>query len=246
MPETLLVWIEVSFDTIYLIVVWCLVFAMFRRRSVVRPENQRVASLVLNAFALLALGDTAHVGFRVLAYAMGDMATRVSFLGTQFGLLGLGQLTTSITVTLFYVLMLAIWRSRFNKEYGPFEHFLLACAVVRLLLIALPANQWDSVVPPQPWATVRNLPLLIQGLGVAYLILRDAQANKDRTFWWIGIMILVSYACYMAVVLFVQQVSLIGMLMIPKTVAYVAVCLLAYNKLYQAAIAESTSDVKAA
>jgi hypothetical protein len=246
MPETLLVWIEVSFDTIYLIVVWCLVFAMFRRRSVVRPENQRVASLVLNAFALLALGDTAHVGFRVLAYAMGDMATRVSFLGMQFGLLGLGQLTTSITVTLFYVLMLAIWRSRFNKEYGPFEHFLFACAVVRLLLIALPANQWDSLVPLQPWATVRNLPLLIQGLGVAYLILRDAWANKDRTFWWIGIMILVSYACYMAVVLFVQQVPLIGMLMIPKTVAYVAVCLLAYNKLYQAATAESASGVKAA
>jgi len=234
--EKMLMWIEVSFDTIYLIVVWCLVFAMFRRRSVVRPENQRVASLVLNAFALLALGDTAHVGFRVLAYAMGDMAAQVSFLGTQFGLLGLGQLTTSITVTLFYVLMLAIWRSRFNKEYGPFEHFLFACAVVRLLLIALPANQWDSLVPLQPWATVRNLPLLIQGLGVAYLILRDAWANKDRTFWWIGIMILVSYACYMAVVLFVQQVPLIGMLMIPKTVAYVAVCLLAYNKLYQAAI----------
>ena len=236
MSEKMLMWIEVSFDTIYLIVVWCLVFAMFRRRSVVRPENQRVASLVLNAFALLALGDTAHVGFRVLAYAMGDMAAQVSFLGTQFGLLGLGQLTTSITVTLFYVLMLAIWRSRFNKEYGPFEHFLFACAVVRLLLIALPANQWDSLVPLQPWATVRNLPLLIQGLGVAYLILRDAWANKDRTFWWIGIMILVSYACYMAVVLFVQQVPLIGMLMIPKTVAYVAVCLLAYNKLYQAAI----------
>jgi hypothetical protein len=242
----MLMWIEVSFDTIYLIVVWGLVFAMFRRRSVVRPENQRVASLVLNAFALLALGDTAHVGFRVLAYAMGDMAAQVSFMGTQFGLLGLGHLTTSITVTLFYVLMLAIWRSRFNKEYGPFEHFLLACAVVRLLLIALPANQWDSLVPPQPWATVRNLPLLIQGLGVAYLILRDAWANKDRTFWWIGIMILVSYACYMAVVLFVQQVPLIGMLMIPKTVAYVAVCLLAYNKLYQAATAESASGVKAA
>jgi len=244
--EKMLMWIEVSFDTIYLIVVWGLVFAMFRRRSVVRLENQRVASLVLNAFALLALGDTAHVGFRVLAYAMGDMAAQVSFLGTQFGLLGLGQLTTSITVTLFYVLMLAIWRSRFNKEYGPFEHFLFACAVVRLLLIALPANQWDSLVPLQPWATVRNLPLLIQGLGVAYLILRDAWANKDRTFWWIGIMILVSYACYMAVVLFVQQVPLIGMLMIPKTVAYVAVCLLAYNKLYRAATAESASGVKAA
>jgi hypothetical protein len=64
--------------------------------------------------------------------------------------------------------------------------------------------------------------------------LRDSCANKDRTFWWIGIMILVSYACYLAVVLFVQQVPLIGMLMIPKTMAYVVVCLLAYNELFRA------------
>jgi len=47
-------------------------------------------------------------------------------------------------------------------------------------------------------------------------------------------MILVSYACYLAVVLFVQQVPLIGMLMIPKTMAYVAACLLAYNELFRA------------
>jgi hypothetical protein len=147
------------------------------------------------------------------------------------GLRGLGTLATAITVTLFYVLMLAIWRSRFNRQYGPFEHLLLASALVRLLLLALPVNQWDSPVPPQPWSTIRNLPLLVQGLGVAYLILRDARANKDRTFWWIGMMILISYACYAAVVLFVQQVPLIGMLMIPKTVAYMAICLLAYNEL---------------
>jgi hypothetical protein len=233
MPEALQMWVEVSFDIIYLIVIWYLVILMLRHRSVVKPENQRVAWLVLNAFMLLALGDTAHVGFRVLAYAAGDMATQVSFLGTQFGLLGLGELATAITVTLFYVLMLAIWRNRFNKEYGPFVHFLLACTVIRLLLIALPANQWDSLMPPQPWATIRNLPLLIQGMGVAYLFLRDTRASKDRTFTWIAIMILVSFACYMAVILLYQQAPLIGMLMIPKTVAYVVACLFAYNKLYR-------------
>lgn len=233
MSEALRMWVEVSFDIVYLIVVWYLVILMLRHRSVVKPENQRVAWLVLNAFMLLALGDTAHVGFRVLAYAAGDMATQVTFLGTQFGLLGLGELATAITVTLFYVLMLAIWRNRFNKEYGPFEHFMLACAVIRLLLIALPANHWDSLMPPQPWATIRNVPLLLQGLGVAYLFSRDAHASKDRTFTWIAIMILVSFACYMAVILLYQQAPLIGMLMIPKTVAYVVACLLAYNKLYR-------------
>lgn len=233
MPETIRMWIEVSFDILYLIVVWAMVFTMYRRRAVVRPENRRVAGLVMTAFALLALGDTGHVGFRVAAYAMGDPAPQFSSLGMSFGLRGLGTAATAITVTLFYVLMVAIWRYRFDKQYGPFQHLLFAAALVRLVLLSLPVNQWNSPLPPQPWSTIRNLPLLIQGL-VAYLILRDARANKDRAFWWVGTMILASFACYMAVVLFVQQVPLIGMLMIPKTMTYIAVCLLFYRELYKA------------
>ena len=233
MPETIRMWIEVSFDIIYLIVIWIMVSMMFRNRSVVTPDNQRVAKLVMIAFILLALGDTGHVGFRVVAYVMGNPAPQFSFLEMSFGLRGIGTLTTAITVTLFYALMVVIWRYRFNKQYGPFEHLLFASALVRLVLLALPVNLWDSPVSPQPWSTIRNLPLLIQGL-VAYLILRDARTKKDRAFWWMGIMILVSFACYMTVVLFVQQVPLIGMLMIPKTMAYIAVCLLAYNALYKA------------
>jgi len=73
---------------------------------------------------------------------------------------------------------------------------------------------------------------MIQGLGVAYLILWDAIQTKDRTFTWIGIMILISYACYIPVILFVQQVPAIGMLMIPKTLAYVAIAIIAYRALY--------------
>jgi peptidoglycan/LPS O-acetylase OafA/YrhL len=159
----------------------------------------------------------------------------------SFGLRGIGTLATAVTVTLFYVLMVAIRRYRFDKQYGPVEHLLFAAALVRLVLISLPVNLWDSPVPPQPWSTIRNLPLLIQGL-VAFLILRDARAKKDRAFWWVGIMILVSFACYMAVVLFVQQVPLIGMLMIPKTMTYIAVCLLFYNELYKAPPVERVPD----
>jgi len=43
-----------------------------------------------------------------------------------------------------------------------------------------------------------------------------------------------SAACYMAIVLFVQQVPLIGMLMTPKAMTHIAVCLLFYNELYKA------------
>jgi hypothetical protein len=47
-----------------------------------------------------------------------------------------------------------------------------------------------------------------------------------------GMSILVSYACYIPVILYVQRAPMLGMLMIPKTLAYVAIALLAYFDLY--------------
>jgi hypothetical protein len=234
MPENVRMWVEISFNVTYLVVVWSLVVMMWRRRSLVAPRDRPVADLVLWAFALLAAGDTGHVGFRVLAYGLGDLETRFTALGLQFGLVGIGALATAITVTLFYVLVLYMWRARFERTFGWFE-YLLAAPVVRFALMALPANNWNSVEPVQPWSTLRNLPLMLQGLGVAYLILRDAGRARDRTFQWIGASILISYACYMPVIFFVQRVPMIGMLMIPKTVAYVVIAVVAYRALFSPA-----------
>ena len=234
MPEEVRMWVEILFNVAYLIVIWGLVIAMTRRRPMVAPQDRRVADLVRWAFTLLALGDTGHVGFRVMAYGLGGLETSLTVLQVQLGLVGLGALATAVTVTLFYVLMLEVWRARYNKPYGWFGYLLLASSAARLLLMIPAANQWNNVVPPQPWSLYRNLPLMLLGLGVAYLFLRDARAAQDRTFTWMGVMILVSYACYIPVILFVQQVPVIGMLMIPKTLAYVAIGFLAYQELYTA------------
>jgi hypothetical protein len=239
-------WMEITFNVAYLIVVWGLVITMKRREWAVALEDLRVARLIRLAFTLLALGDTGHVGFRVLAYAQGNLEATISIFGLELGLVGLGALSTAVTVTFFYVLMLEVWRTRFGKSYGWFEYLLLAAAALRLLIMIPAANQWNSTVPPQPWSLYRNLPLTILGLGVAYLILRDARRAKDRAFTWIGIMILVSYALYIPVILFVQQVPFIGMLMIPKTMAYVAIGFIAYLSLYRTAPASHLAEVSAA
>lgn len=232
MSESMRMWVEITFNLSYLIVVWGLVILMARRKSEVSFGNRRAANLVIWAFGLLALGDAGHVGFRVLAYALGGLEVQKKVFGLSIGLVGVGALSTAITVTLFYMLVLELWRERFHRSSGWFEYLLLASGALRLALMALPVNDWNSVVPPQPWSIVRNLPLLLQGLGVAYLILRDARLKGDRTFLWVGVSILCSYACYIPVILFVQQVPAIGMLMIPKTMAYVAVGLLVYYDLY--------------
>ncbi len=233
MSESMRIWMEIIFNIVYLIVIWGLVIAMSNRRHLVKSEDQRVADLVMKAFALLALGDTGHVGFRVVAYALGDLEATISMVGIDMGLVGLGALATAITVTFFYVIVLMIWHERYKKPYGWFGILLFAAAVFRLLIMVFPANEWNNLVPPQPWGLFRNLPLMLQGLGVAYLILRDSRAANDRPFIWIGVCILISYALYIPVILFVQQIPLIGMLMIPKTMAYVAIAFIAYNAFYR-------------
>ena len=233
MSETMRMWVEVGFNIVYLVAIWGLVITMTLQRDQVAPADRKVASLVRWAFFLLALGDTGHVGFRLWAYAAGGLESTVTLFGQTVGLVGLGALATAVTVTIFYVLMLTVWHERYQKPYGWFGALLIGAAIVRLLLMLPPQNEWNNVVPPQPWSLLRNLPLIVQGLGVAYLLIRDARPRHDRPFVWIGAMILVSYACYLPVILFVQQAPLVGMLMIPKTIAYVAIAIIAYVALYR-------------
>jgi hypothetical protein len=232
MSEAMRMWVEIIFNIGYLIAIWAIVIMMVRRRHVVAPENRAVAQRVMWAFALLALGDTGHVGFRVLAYSLGGLETQPVVLGVPLSLVGIGALATAITVTFFYMLMVDVWRLRFHKPLGLAGWFLLATGVFRLFIMLFPQNDWSQVVPPQPWGLIRNIPLMIQGLGVMALILRDAYRAHDRAFQWIGWMIAASYAFYTPVILFVQQVPMLGMLMIPKTLAYIAIAVIAYRALY--------------
>ena len=152
---------------------------MVLRRSELSSTQRRLSDWITAAFALLALGDTGHVGFRLWAYALGGLESQVALLGQVINLVGVGALMTAVTVTLFYVFMLEVWRLRFRRRYGNFEYFLLIVAATRIYMLTLSVNEWWRVVPAQPWSIIRNVPLMILGLGVAYLYLRDAKASHD-------------------------------------------------------------------
>ena len=67
MDSNTVIAMEISFNILYLIVIWGLVISMFRKQTQVQFPNQAVGKGFLWAFFLLALGDTGHVGFRVWA-----------------------------------------------------------------------------------------------------------------------------------------------------------------------------------
>jgi len=225
MPESVRMWVEVAFNLSYLVVIWTLVVLMARRLPQVAPADRPVAKRLLWAFGLLALGDTGHVGFRVVAYALGGLQAHPV-------LVGLGALSTAYTVTLFYMLMVDIWRLRFNKSLGFFGWALLAAGCVRLIVMLFPQNQWGQIVAPYDWSLLRNTLLVVQGLGVMVLILRDAFRANDTAFKLIGAMIALSYAFYAPVILWAAQAPMLGMLMIPKTCAYVAIAVIGYKALF--------------
>jgi hypothetical protein len=224
--------VEILFNIAYLVAVWGLVIAMQRNQQRVKPTDLAIAKRIKWAFALLALGDTGHVGFRIIAYALGGLEANPV-------LVGIGALATAITVTLFYMLLVDVWRLRFGRDLGWLGWFLLIAGVVRLGVMAFPQNQWDQVVAPYNWSLARNALLTVQGLGVMALILRDAAARHDTSFTWIGVMIALSFTFYAPVILWVAQVPMLGMLMIPKTCAYLGVAIIAYRSLYNQATPHS-------
>jgi len=233
MPEASRIWTETVFNICYLIVVWWLVIAMINRRELLQAKDQRVAGLIMWAFFWLGLGDIGHVGFRVVAYAMGGLDAAITLFGRQIKLAPMGSLATAITFTFFYVILIMIWRERFNKRYGVLGAFLFVLAAGRVIIMAFPANNWNSLEPPHDWAMIRNIPLMLMQLGTAYLLMRDGLREGDKTFVWMATMVIVSFVCYAPVIFLQQRVPLIGMLMIPKTIAYLVIAFLGYFKYYR-------------
>jgi len=230
--KTLKIWMETGFNIAYLIIIWCFIAAMFRRWSNVDPKDKDMALAVLLAFIFLAVGDMGHVGFRVIAFSMGGLDATLNLFGNPVKLAPLGSIATAWTFTLFYVCMVFMWKARFKKRFGPVAWIIFSLAIIRSLIMLLPDNSWDSQNIQEPLYTLRNIPLIMMQVGTVYLMLRDALPARDAIFKWIGIMIIVSLVCYAPVVAFVKTYPNVGMLMIPKTIAYLVIAYISLRGLF--------------
>ena len=195
MSEAMLKWVEIIFDLCYLATIWTVVLLMFIRRTYLNNTTKRIGILFLWMFFLLALGDTGHVGFRVIAFSLGSLEANPV-------LVGLGALATAVTITFFYMLGAELWRIRFNKKRTLFYWILIVAGLLRLVIMLPSGNDWGSVVPPFGWSLARNIPLMVQGILLAILIFRDASLSKDLFAKKISYTIFLSYLFYLPVILF--------------------------------------------
>lgn len=93
----------------------------------------------------------------------------------------------------------------------------------------MPQNAWTSASAPLSWGIYRNIPFALLGLLVIILFYRSAKEHKDTLFRWEWLTIVLSFGFYIPVVLWADTIPMVGMLMIPKTCAYVWTVLIGYN-----------------
>ena len=139
-----------------------------------------------------------------------------------------------MTMTVFYVLLYYVWRQRYKiSGQGGLTAAVYSLGAVRIVLCMMPQNQWLSAEAPLSWGIYRNIPFALLGLLAIVLFYRSAKEHGDRALGWMWLTIVLSFSFYIPVVLWANTIPMIGMLMIPKTCAYVWTVLIGYSAMKQ-------------
>ncbi len=202
---------ETLFEIPYLVGVILIGILMVRKSKIRRGFMQYE---IFGAMAIvLGFGDAFHLLPRMYALWTDGIAAHPASLG-------FGKLVTSITMTIFYVMLYRFWAQRYNKtDHKSLSFVVYALAAVRIVLCLFPQNMWLSANSPLSWGIYRNIPFVILGAVIIALFFREAK--NDRSFKNMWLAITLSFLFYIPVVLFADMFPMIGMLMLPKTCAYV-------------------------
>ena len=196
---------ESSFDILYLLFAIVSGCVILKRAKGKTERYMGVAALVLGC------GDAFHLVPRVLNYFT-DLDLTAA--------LGVGKLITSVTMTVFYVLLYDVWAGYYGEEKDRKLLLLIRClAAVRILLCLFPQNGWLQNSGDMTWGIIRNVPFVILGAVICVLFYRKRTA--DRIFRPQWLYILLSFAFYIPVAVGAGAVPMLGMLMLPKTVCYI-------------------------
>ena len=204
---------ESLFDILYLL------FAVISGCLLLYRAEDRSVKIMGWAALELGLGDAFHLLPRVLAY----------FVPGDFGFfLGTGKLVTSITVTIFYVLLYYIWLYRYHREKNKGLHLTVwFLAAVRIIICLFPQNGWTGDGGNMAWAVLRNIPFIFLGACICRLYYSERKTDRHLRHVWLYI--LFSFLFYLPVAVGAGILPALGMLMLPKTICYILLILAFWN-----------------
>ena len=184
---------ETAFDAVYLISVITIGIMM-----ITKGKGNKEYTLFGIMAVTLGAGDAFHLIPRAFALCTTGLENFTVALGV-------GKLITSMTMTVFYILLYYVWRLRYQVK-----------------------NQKGLTMSVYLLSALRNIPFALLGLLVIVLFYRSAKQHHDSSFRWMWLTIVLSFGFYIPVVLWADTIPMIGMLMIPKTCAYVWTVLIGF------------------
>lgn len=200
---------EAIFDAAYLIfdLIAAILFFLFSKGNVL---------FILYGILTLALcgGDAFHLVPRIKRVVWGSNER----IKKQ---LGIGLQVSSITMTAFYIILMYIWKFTFPEYKVPviIEAIIWISAIVRMVICLFPQNNWCTEEGNRTLSVIRNAVFAVTGIGVILLYLISGNANGYHMTRMVAA-ILISFGCYIPVTLFSKTKPRVGLLMIPKTCAY--------------------------
>lgn len=198
--------------------VFYLIFTMLAGiRIVCKSRGNKEFTLFGIMTIVLVCGDAFHLVPRIFA--------AVNQAGDYGFWLGTGKLITSITMTLFYLLMYFIFEIRYEKKNQGLRICMILLSAVRIALCLFPQNDWTGAAPVI-WGIYRNIPFTIMGIMMIVLYFKEKQ---DAIFHWMWLAITLSFAFYLPVVLWADVHPMIGMFMLPKTCMYMWIVMMGYK-----------------
>ena len=166
---------------------------------------------------LLGFGDAFHLVPRVVKHIKGESG-RVRWW------MNLGLAVTSVTMTVFYIILFYIWKMQ-NVGQGTqtisslttvFTGMIWSMALARTAICLLPQNDWFGD-GNKKLSLCRNIIFSIIGAAEIILFLMMGGAYGIT----MAVCIFLSFLFYVPVTLFAKENPKIGMLMIPKTIMYI-------------------------
>lgn len=208
---------ETLFDIVYLISVITMGILMIKRSNT--DGQDRLFGIMA---VILGCGDAFHLVPRAYALCTDGLEAHAASLG-------FGKLVTSITMTVFYVILYHIWEKRYYPKGNSLKGAVYGLALVRVVLCMFPQNDWLSAAAPVSWGIIRNIPFAILGLLIIVIFYQETKKRQDGDFRFMWLAVLLSFGFYIPVVLFSQTVPVVGILMIPKTCAYVWIVVMGFR-----------------
>ena len=159
--------IETVFDIFYLVTVLTVGIRMIRGSK---------AGTQFRLFGLMAVvlgaGDSFHLVPRALALC-------TTGLESYAVPLGLGKWITSVTMTVFYVLLYYVWRKRYQIEgQKNVTAAVYALSAVRIVLCMMPQNQWLTNHTPLAWGHSAQCTLCPAGSADHRAVLPQRQTEQ--------------------------------------------------------------------